>query len=239
MEELTWIQTALKAWLWIGHSREPTKICSNSNTSRLQAGPRPQLSKQPQTCSAPCSSPACPKGGNACGIPAVCGGSRSREGSGVAPPSPRNAGIPCRCSPALSGQATAAGTWAPGGWVTLGNVCLGQHHASQPWQAAPTGFRGCASFPSCPCSLGTLLQHSHGHAWQNLDLCSLPWGNLDTLGCFTFAFFIWSFVFRGNYFASLFLFSKLSEDNFKTLKINQRLPIGNYYGCFKLRERNL
>lgn len=145
MEELTSIQTALKAWFWIGHSREPTKICSNSNTSRLQAGPRPQLSKQPQTCSAPCSSPACPEGGNACGIPAESGGSRSRdrsrEGIGAAPPSPRNAGIPCRYSPALSGQATAAGSWAPWGWVSLGNACLGHTSHITALTSSPTGFR--------------------------------------------------------------------------------------------------
>lgn len=248
MEKLTWTQTALKADSGRGHSREPTEICSNSNTSRLRAGPAPQLPEQPQHAQPQAPAQPLPRGGNARGIPAVSGGSGSRDSSPSAGQEPGALGG-CSCKPqecrdpqhpAVSGQATTQLQLPERREADLpsGMHVWDTHDTLQPHQQATWGLAGMCHVPLLPRVLSS--QHSHGCAWQNLDLCALPWGNLDTAGCFTSAFFLFeALFFRGNYPVSLFLFSKLSEDSFKTLKINQRLPILNYYACFKLKEMNL
>lgn len=159
--------------------------------SRLQAGPQPQLSKQPQTCPAPCPSPACAKGCNARGIPAVSGGSRSRDSgpsarqeSGAPAMQGCPAGAPQHCQAKPSHSCSYL---SPRRLTDPGNVCLG--HTSHLTATASRALAGMCHVPLLPLlTLGLSLQHFHGHAWQNLHLCSLPWGNLDTVGCFTFTF---------------------------------------------------
>lgn len=165
MEELTGIQTALKAWFWkeaftwtnwnsFKQQHEQAAGCPcttalQAATNMLSSMPQPSLAQggQCQQCLGAAGA------GTAAPVP-----NRSWELLGAAPPSPRNAGSPCRLSPAprsvRPSHHTAAATWAPGGWGTLRNGCLGHASHVRAVTSTPHGFSwDVPRSPPCPCSL--------------------------------------------------------------------------------------
>lgn len=230
MEELTGIQTALKAWFW-----EEALMGTNPNLFRQQheqavGWPSTTALQAAQTCSAPCPSPAWPRGGQCPWHPSSAWaqgeqGQRPQQRTELGVPRGCSSKIqecrhtlqelsstqgPCQAKPLHSCSHPGPGRLTDPQQCMFGTYITHHSHDKQP----TPGF----SSPPAPAHTWTVSvssQHSHGHAWQNLDLCSLPWGNLDTVGWLTFAFFVWSFVLQRQLLCELVFVFKTFRGQFQ------------------------
>lgn len=161
LKAFTWTQTAARAGCGLPlHHSSPSSHKHAQLHAPAQPGPRGAMPMACQQCQGTAGA------GTAAPVP-----DRSWELLGAAAPSPRNAGSPCRLSPAprsvRPSHHTAAVTWAPGGWLTLCDGCLGHALHLTAMTSTPRGLAGMCHVPLLPLlTPGLSSQHSHGHAWK-------------------------------------------------------------------------